>query len=679
MRLASVGGGPGGLFFSILTKKADPSREVVVYERNAPDATFGFGVVFSDRTLDNLEDADAETYGALMASGARWTDIEVRHRGRSIRCGGNGFSAISRKQLLLVLQERARELGVDLRFGAEVPNVEDLSKDYDLVVAADGVNSRTRETHRDHFRPRVSEGAAKYAWFGTEQQFDALTFLFVETEHGKFSVHAYPSDGRTSTFIVETDEASWRRAGLDAVDAASLVPGESDELARAYCEDAFSNHLGGHGLLVNSSKWLNFRTVANATWSHGNVALLGDAAHTAHFSVGSGTKMAMEDAIAIAASVDEAGAVPRALELYEALRRPAVERIQAAARPSQAWWEDFGRHMRLPPERFVYHFLTRNPRLTHEALKVRDHRFVRDVEAWFERGTAPRPDGESRRPASPLSIPLSLRDVVLPNRVSTAHPGPPETGPAEERRDERLSRVAGAALWGAGLVAVSGLELEDETVARGWQGIPELVHGRTRASLSLLAETAEPEEAAETARRADGSGFDVIELLDTDGLLGREILGAGGADGHAQRVLAAVARVREVWPKEKPVVVHLQVPRGADDPEDAVAFALELKSRGCDAVAVCVPEPDGGAEGRIAQLDISDRLRNDAGLATILVGGVPSEDEAVTAVLSGRADVCRGTPSLSSPVWNREESVEGPSGLGSSLAVAGEAGGAAPS
>jgi len=678
VRLASVGGGPGGLFFSILTKKADPSREVVVYERNAPDATFGFGVVFSDRTLDNLEDADAETYGALTAAGARWTDIEVRHKGRSIRCGGNGFSAIARKQLLLILQERARELGVDLRFESEVPNVGDLAGDYDLVVAADGVNSRTREAHKDHFRPQVSEGTAKYAWFGTAQQFDALTFLFVETEHGRFSVHAYPSDGQTSTFIVETDEASWRRAGLDAVDAASLAPGESDEVARAYCQEIFADHLGGHSLLVNNSKWLNFRTVTNAAWSHGNVALLGDAAHTAHFSVGSGTKMAMEDAISLAESVDELGATPQALNRYEGQRRPAVERIQAAARPSQAWWEAFGRHMRLPPERFVYHFLTRNPRLTHEGLKVRDYRFVRGVEAWFERRAAPRPGDEGVRPASPLSMPLGLRGVVLPNRVSTAPPASaPEGGTAEEGRDVRLARVAGAALWGAGLVAVSGSELADEADVREWRDLSELVHHRSRASLGLLVEAAEPEEAAEAARRADGAGFDVLELLDTGGLPW-EILRGEQTDRHAQWALAAVAQVREVWPKEKPVVVHLEVPEDAAGREAAVEFARKLKERGCDAVGVSLTGLDGDWERRIAQLDVSDRIRNEAGLATMLVGGVPGDDEAVTAVLSGRADLCRGRPSLSSPIWERGEATGQASGK-EPLAVAGEADGSAPS
>jgi anthraniloyl-CoA monooxygenase len=539
------------------------------------------------------------------------------------------------------------------------------------------VNSRTREIHKNHFRPWISEGAAKYAWFGTEQQFDALTFLFVETEHGKFSVHAYPSDGRTSTFIVETDETSWLRAGLNAVDAASLAPGESDELARAYCEAAFAEHLGGHGLLVNNSKWLNFRTVENATWSMGNVALLGDAAHTAHFSVGSGTKMAMEDAIALAASVDESGATPQALEQYEGWRRPAVERIQAAARPSQAWWEDFGRHMRLAPERFVYHFLTRNPRLTHEGLKVRDYRFVRTVEAWFERETASRPEDERAIPAPALSMPLGLRGLVLPNRVSTA-PATALKGGAEERRDERLARVVGAALWGAGLVAVSGSELLDEVDVRVWRDLSDLVHGRSEASLSLLVETAGLKEVAETVRRADEAGFDVLEFLDTGGLLGREVLGGEGAGERARQVIATVAQVREAWPEDKPIVVHLEVFEDVGGWEAAVELARKLKESGCDAVAVSSVGAVGDSERRIAQLNISDRVRNEAGLTTMLVGGVPGDDEAVTAVLSGRADLCRGTPSLASPIWGRKGDIEQGTGE-ESLAVAGEAGGSAPS
>jgi len=655
VRTAIVGGGPGGLFFSILARRSDPSREVVVYERNAPDATFGFGVVFSDRTLDNLEHADAETYRALTEAGARWTDIEVRHGGRPVRCGGNGFSAISRKQLLLILQGRARKLGVDLRFGSEVPDAADLAEDYDLVVAADGANSHTREAHADRFRPRVSVGAAKYAWFGTRQRFDALTFIFAETEHGRFSVHAYPSDGETSTFIVETDEESWRRAGLDATEAASLAPGESDGLAKAYCEEAFAEHLGGHGLLVNNSKWSNFRTVTNAAWSYGNVALLGDAAHTAHFSVGSGTKMAMEDAIALAASVDELGAVPKALERYELRRRPAVERVQAAARPSQAWWEGFGRHMRLEPEQFAYHFLTRNPRLTHEGLRIRDHRFVRGVEAWFEGKVAPRPDDGKGRPTPPLSMPLGLRGVTLPNRVSTAPAVAPASGStAEERRDELVARVVGAALWGAGLVAVGGSELADEADVREWRVLSGLVHGRSRASLGLLVGAVGPEEVSEAARRADGAGFDVLELLGADGLPWR-IPGGAQTNGHARGVLAAVARARGAWPEEKPIVVHLEAPLGPNAQEGAVGFARALGGAGCDVVAVSVSGADGDAGRRVAQLDVCDRIRNGAGLETMLVGGVPGGDEATTAVLSGRAGLCRGWPSLASPVWGGED------------------------
>ncbi|MDP8926928.1 MAG: FAD-dependent monooxygenase [Actinomycetota bacterium] len=686
MKIASIGGGPAGLFFSIMMKKADPSHEITVFERNAPDATFGFGVVFSERTMDYLEEADEETFGALTEASAEWTDIEVRHKGRVLRCGGNGFSAIARRHLLLILQERARSLDVDLRFEQEVDDPTSVEGYYDLVVAGDGLNSGTRETYSDHFEPQVDVGLAKYIWLGTAQPFDALTFIFIENEHGCFGVHAYPSDGEISTFIVETDEGSWRRAGLDRTATPALAPGESDEESRVYCEEIFAEHLGEHELLTNNSKWLNFHTVRNATWRKDNVVIFGDAAHTAHFSVGSGTRMAMEDAIALARAVAERGTVPEALEEFESRRRPAVERIQAAAGPSQAWWEHFRYQMSFEPEKFAYHFLTRNPRLTHERLRVRDPRLVRHVEAWFERKVSPDSQEQRARPVPSLATPLTLREVTLPNRVSVVST---EEGIGEARNDVRLARVAGAATWGAGLVTVSGVGLRDDADVAAWRRISSFVHEHSPARLGLLVNSAEGSgELIETTRRANESGFDVLELSDPEGALGRDLLAneAGeGANGSARLILAALARVREAWPEEKPVVVHLSVPEevGGDwEVGDGVAeFAAELRTRGCDAVAVSpVPELEKiTTRHRVAQLAVSDRIRNVGGMTTMLAGGVPGDDEATTAVLSGRADLCRGRPGLASPLWERDEASErAPTGT-APMAVVGKADGSTPS
>jgi anthraniloyl-CoA monooxygenase len=687
VKIASIGGGPAGLFFTIMMKKADPSHEITVFERNAPDATFGFGVVFSDRTLDYLEEADKETFEALTEAGERWTDIEVRHKGRVLRCGGNGFSAIARRSLLLILQERARSLGVDLRFEQEVTDPASL-EGYDLVVAGDGVNSRVREIYRDHFTPRADVGVAKYIWFGTTQHFDALTFIFVENEHGYFGVHAYPSDGETSTFIVETDEDSWRRAGLDKVDAAALVPGESDEESRAYCEEIFAEHLGEHGLLTNNSKWLNFRTIANVTWHRGNTVILGDAAHTAHFSVGSGTKMAMEDAIALARTVTELGTTSEALEEFENRRRPLVERIQAASRPSQAWWEHFRYQMGFEAEQFAYHFLTRNPRLNHEDLKIRDPYFVRDVEAWFEAKVSLGSEERGAQPTPALTTPLTLRSVTLPNRVSVT-PTMPEESPEKAWHDAWLSHVVGAAIWGAGLVTVIGGEPRNDADVTEWRRISSLVHNHSPAKLGLLVNSAAAsEELVHIARRADEAGFDVLELSDPGSTLGRDLLtseadGLPRVDGSSPPILAALSSVREVWPDDKPLIVHLSVPEevGGDREvgEGMGECIVELQTHGCDAIAV---SPAPGLDEitdrhRVAQLAVSDRIRTIDHVATMLVGGVPGSNEATTAVLSGRTDLCRGRPSLASPLWERDEAAEhAPTGA---MPVAGEAGGSVPS
>ncbi|SFN49705.1 anthraniloyl-CoA monooxygenase [Streptomyces sp. cf124] len=403
-RIACVGGGPGGLFFAALIKQADPSVEVTVFERNRPEDTFGFGVVFSDATLAAIHEADPVLRTALADHGRHWDDIEVRLKGQRVRCGGNGMAAITRKTLLQLLHRRAEEVGVDLRFSEEVPTDAEWLADYDLVVAADGANSRFRDRLADVLVPEVEVATAKFIWFGTDYLFDGLTFVHEHGPHGTFAVHGYPISDEVSTFIVETDEESWRRAGLDEFDTAQ-PPGPSDEKTRHYLEKLFAEQIDGHQLLVNNSRWGNFRTRRTHRWHSGNVVLLGDAAHTAHFSVGSGTKMAMEDAVALADTLlAHRDDLPAALEAYEAARRPSVEKIQGAARPSLSWWENFGRyHDAFRPTQFAFHFISRS--IGKERIARRDAEFVdtvvRDWRVTHE-GSAPLDtpfmDFDGRRP-----------------------------------------------------------------------------------------------------------------------------------------------------------------------------------------------------------------------------------------------------------------------------------------
>jgi len=379
------------LFFAALLRRADPSIEVTVFERNRADDTFGFGVVFSDRTLEGIHEADPVLRRALDDHGCHWDDIEVRLKGRRLRCGGNGMAAVVRTTLLLLLQERARDLGAELRFSTEV-TLDDLDG-YDVVVAADGTGSRIRERVADQLDVTVETAEAKFIWFGTDYLFDGLTFVHEHGEHGPFAVHGYPISDGVSTFIVETDEATWRRAGLDAFDV-SRPPGPSDLRTKDYLQDLFAEQIDGRELLVNNSRWSNFVTRRTRPWhvlAPQPVALLGDAVHTAHFSVGSGTKMAMEDAVALADAVATHGDDWEAtFEAYERTARPPVERVQGAARPSLSWWERFGLyHDAFEPWQFGYHFLTRS--ISDRRLHRRDPRFVDSTHrSWVDRhGTAP--------------------------------------------------------------------------------------------------------------------------------------------------------------------------------------------------------------------------------------------------------------------------------------------------
>lgn len=382
MKVACVGGGPGGLFFSALIKQAVPEAEVLVYERNEPDEAFGFGVVFSDRTLGEIGAADEILRSRLGEEGQYWERIEVRIKGQSFTCDGNGMAAITRRQLLTLLFQRAAEVGVDLCFGHEIENLSEVYE-ADLIVGADGSNSLTRRLLANELEPSIEVSEAKYIWLGTTYPLEGLTFLFAETDDGIFGAHCYPIGNGTGTFIVETDAATWRRAGLDEFPQ-DAPPGTNDEKSRAYLEAAFAEQMPSGRLLANNSRWANFRTIKNARWHWGNVVVLGDAAHTAHFSVGSGTKMAMEDGAALAGAVRAYPySIEKALSDFENVRRPDVDRIQRAAVPSLGWWERFGwYYQHLEPTQFAAHFFTRSIDL--DRLRMRDPGFVRRVESWWK-------------------------------------------------------------------------------------------------------------------------------------------------------------------------------------------------------------------------------------------------------------------------------------------------------
>jgi 2-polyprenyl-6-methoxyphenol hydroxylase-like FAD-dependent oxidoreductase len=405
VRIACVGGGPGGLYAAVRLKESDPARTVILFERNAPAETFGFGVVFSNPALENLQHLDLVLHRDVLTHAQRWDSIEVRLRKRAIRCRGQGFSAISRHTLLAQLAARAQAKGVDLRFNTEVRDFEELES-FDLVVAADGAGSQLRSHYEKAFGVTLTSSATRYIWLGTRKRFDCLTFDFVRNEHGAFALHAYPFSPEGSTFLVETDEESWERA---------RTGGASDATAPEYCRHLFADVLEGHRLVSNNSRWLAFRKVRAESWHHRNIVLLGDAAHTAHFSVGSGTTMALEDAYALAKAVDEHDEIRSACAAYQDARSPVIERLRVSAEASLRWWEMFGLHMSRELEQFAMHFLTRNRRVTRASLARRDPEFVSTADSRFLHS-----NGVMARSGPPSSAPLTIGSIALRHRRGCA-------------------------------------------------------------------------------------------------------------------------------------------------------------------------------------------------------------------------------------------------------------------
>src|SRR5262245_58059276 len=404
MKIACLGGGPAGLYFAISMKLRNAAHDITVFERNRPDDTFGWGVVLSDETLANLSANDPVSAEAIRRHFAYWDDIAVHYRGQRIVSTGHGFCGIGRKQLLILLQQRARELGVNLRFETEIDSATELSKTYDRVVASDGLNSKVRSEFAQHFQPDIDLRKCKFVWLGTHQKFDdAFTFIFEETEHGWVWAHAYQFDADTATFIVECSEQTWSKFGFGEM---------TQEQSIATCERIFKKYLGGHALMSNArhlrgSAWLNFPRVLCKKWSHDNIVLMGDAAATAHFSIGSGTKLAMESAISMADYLHSEPTMQAAFEKYEDARRTEVLRLQSAARNSLEWFEEVERYLHLDPVQFNYSLLTRSQRISHENLRLRDKAWMESAEAWFQREAGVN-RGRVRRP---MLAPFRLRGL----------------------------------------------------------------------------------------------------------------------------------------------------------------------------------------------------------------------------------------------------------------------------
>ncbi len=409
MRIVVIGGGPGGLYFALLMKKSRPGASVAVYERNRPDDTFGFGVVFSDETLGNFLSHDPESYGAITNAFAYWDDIDFRWNGEVIRSTGHGFCGCGRVELLQILQARCRALGVELHFEREIADLAPLAG-ADLVVAADGINSRIRETYEEHFRPTVEWRRNKFNWLGSTKPCDAFTFDFAENNHGIWVLGEYQYNDRLATWIVEAPEPTWAsaRAELEALDEAETL---------AYMQRLWADRLDGHRLIANKSMWRTFPTIRNERWHHGNIVLLGDALHTAHYSIGSGTKLAMEDAIALVQALNEKGGVPQALVRFEELRREEVDKLQHAADVSVTWTENPVRYRHMPAIQAAFSMLTRSKQITYDNMRLRDPALVAEVDRWFAAAVREKGLALGAETPPPMFTPFRLRDMVVPNRV----------------------------------------------------------------------------------------------------------------------------------------------------------------------------------------------------------------------------------------------------------------------
>jgi anthraniloyl-CoA monooxygenase len=703
VRIVCIGGGPAGLFFSIVMKAARPDAAITVFERNRPADTFGWGVVFSDQTLGNIAAADPVTYERIVESFVHWDDIDVHYRGRTIRAGGQGFAGIARKRLLQILQERARKLGVDLRFEIEAGEAECTGAD--VVVIADGANSALRGANAETFGTTLQRGRNRYIWLGTTRRFDAFTFAFEPTPHGWFQIHAYQFDAGTGTVIVECREETWRAAGLDTA---------STEKSLAFCERLFAPYLDGHPLMSNAghlaNPWITFTLVNNARWYDGNRVLIGDAAHTAHFSIGSGTKLALEDAVGLARALVRNPELTRAFEEYEAERRIEVLRLQNAARNSTEWFENVARYATLEPEQFAYSLLTRSQRLGHDNLRLRDRAYVEHIEAWLAERAG------TTGVVPPMFTPFRLRELELHNRVVVS-PMAMYSCLDGMPNDFYLVHLGARAQGGAGLVftemtcvapdarispGCAGMYREEHV--GGWTRIVDFVHAYTPAKIALQLGHAgpkgstqrgweEPDEplaaenwpligpspiaygarndvpramtaadmarvTAEFVRAAEMGlrcGFDLLELHCAHGYLLSSFITpltnqrtdayGGSLENRLRFPLEVFRAIRAIWPAHKPLSVRISatdwVPGGVTA-DDSVEIARAFGAAGADLIDVSAGQTSRLARpvyGRMFQTPFSDKIRNELGIATMAVGNITDADQVNGIVASGRADL----------------------------------------
>ena len=729
MRVACLGGGPAGLYFAISMKLRDPSHDVVVIERNRANDTFGWGVVLSDDALENLEVNDPVSARAIRDHFAYWDDIAVVHDGMRTVSGGHGFAGIGRKQMLILLQERARELGVEMRFEAEFTSAEEYRKDFDLVVATDGINSRVRNEYEEHFRPDIDVRECKFVWLGTRQKFDdAFTFIFEKTEHGWVWAHVYQFDDDTATFIVECQQDTWDRWGFE---------GMTKEETVETCRRIFAAHLGGHELMSNaahlrgSAVWMNFPRVICETWHHENVVLMGDAAATGHFSIGSGSRLAFDSAISLATYLHTEPTMEAAFERYQAERRLEVLRLQSAARNSLEWFEQVERYLDLDPVQFAYSLLTRSQRISHENLRLRDPAWLESAERWFQTRAGVSGDAPVR---APMFAPFALRDMALKNRIVVS---PMAQYKAVDGcpTDWHIVHYGERAKGGAGLVYTEmtcvsaegritpgcpGLYAPEHETA--WRRLTDFVHAETDAKIccqighsgrkgstqlgwdemdaplkngnwEVMSASAIPwsdrnpmpremtradmdvvrDQFVAAAEMADRAGFDMIEVHAAHGYLLSSFISpvsnhrgdeyGGSLENRMRYPLEVFAAMRMAWPEGKPMSVRISatdwVGEDGVTPEEAVEIARAFSAAGADIIDVSAGQTSTDAKpvyGRMFQTPFSDRIRNEAGIATMAVGNIYEADHANSILMAGRADlVAVGRPHLADPFWTLHE------------------------